>query len=88
MVSSRLPVTVKRTVNGQYDYQKSSGGLVTGMSGLGEDTDFLWYSWPGLTVLGRETGSMGKRLREEHRATPVFMDEELVRKHYNGFSSA
>jgi hypothetical protein len=33
-----LPVTVKRTLGGQYDYQKSSGGLVSGTSGLSQDT--------------------------------------------------
>jgi hypothetical protein len=87
LVSNRLPVTVERTVDGQYDYQKSCGGLVSGMRGLSQDTDFLWYGCPGLTVPPGEVRLVEKRLREEHKAVPVFMDEDLARKHYSGFSS-
>jgi trehalose 6-phosphate synthase len=56
------------------------------MSGLGQDTDFFWYGWPGVTVSPAETRLMEKRLRKEHKEVPVFMDEELACKHYNGFS--
>jgi trehalose 6-phosphate synthase len=57
------------------------------MSGLGQDTDFLWYGWPGLTVPPAERPLVEKTLRREYKAVPVFMDEELACKHYNGFSS-
>lgn len=65
----------------------SSGGLVTGLSGLAKTTKFQWYGWPGLEVPESEAGSMKQRLKEEHDAIPVFIDDELADRHYNGFAS-
>ena len=81
LVSNRLPVTVKCTLEGQYDYRKSSGGLVSEMSGLSQDTDFLCYGWPGLAVSPEQVGQMETRLKKEHKATPIFVEEELACKH-------
>jgi trehalose 6-phosphate synthase len=65
----------------------SSGGLVTGLSGLAKTTKFQWYGWPGLEVPENEKGPLIKQLQDEHGATPVFVDDELADRHYNGFSS-
>lgn len=87
LVSNRLPITIKRDDDGQYSFSMSSGGLVTGLSGLSKTTTFQWYGWPGLEVSEAEAGAMVKRLKEEHGAVPVFIDDELADMHYNGFSS-
>jgi len=87
LVSNRLPITIKRGDDGQYDFSMSSGGLVTGLSGLAKTTTFQWYGWPGLEVPDAEAGPMVKRLKDEHGAVPVFIDDELADRHYNGFSS-
>jgi trehalose 6-phosphate synthase len=87
LVSNRLPITIKRSDDGTYAFSMSSGGLVTGLSGLSKSTTFQWYGWPGLEVSEAEAGPMVKRLKDEYGAVPVFVDDELADRHYNGFSS-
>jgi len=87
LASNRLPITIKRQDDGQYTFSMSSGGLVTGLSGLSKTTSFQWYGWPGLEVPDAEAGPMIKRLKEEYSAHPVFVDNDLADRHYNGFAS-
>ncbi|KAK5662524.1 hypothetical protein OQA88_8436 [Cercophora sp. LCS_1] len=88
LISNRLPITIKRSEDGQYAFSMSSGGLVTGLSGLSKATSFLWYGWPGLEVPEAEAGPMKQRLKDEHGAIPVFVDNDLADRHYNGFSNS
>ena len=87
LVSNRLPITIKRSDEGNYSFSMSSGGLVTGLSGLSKTTTFEWYGWPGLEVPDAEAGPMIQRLKDEYKAHPVFVDDELADRHYNGFAS-
>ena len=87
IVSNRLPITVSRSEDGNYSFSMSSGGLVSGLSGLAKTTRFQWYGWPGLSVPDNEIDHLKFKLKEEHDAVPVMLDEELADKHYNGFSS-
>jgi len=87
LVSNRLPITIKRSDDGKYDFSMSSGGLVSGLSGLSKSTTFQWYGWPGLEVPEDEIPVVTKRLKDEYGAIPVFIDDELADRHYNGFSS-
>lgn len=87
IVSNRLPITIRRSDGGKYEFSMSSGGLVTGLSGLSKTTTFQWYGWPGLEVPEDEVPSVKQRLKDEFNATPVFMDDFLADRHYNGFSS-
>lgn len=87
LVSNRLPITIKRSSDGKYDFSMSSGGLVTGLSGLAKSTTFQWYGWPGLEVPQDEADDVVARLKDEFNAIPVFVDDELADRHYNGFSS-
>ena len=87
LLSNRLPITIKRSEDGTYTFSMSSGGLVTGLSGLSKTTDFQWYGWPGLEVPEAEAGPMKQRLKDEYGAHPVFVDNELADRHYNGFAS-
>lgn len=87
LVSNRLPITIKRSDDGGYDFSMSSGGLVSGLSGLSKSTTFQWYGWPGLEVPDGEVDRLSQRLRDEYNAVPVFVDDDLADRHYNGFSS-
>ena len=87
LVSNRLPITIKRSEDGKYDASMSSGGLVSGLSGLSKTTTFQWYGWPGLEVPQDEVDIVAKRLKDEYNAVPIFIDDELADRHYNGFSS-
>lgn len=87
LISNRLPITIKRSEDGGYDFSMSSGGLVSGLSGLSKSTTFQWYGWPGIEVPEDEAGPLKQRLKEEYNAIPIFIDDELADRHYNGFSS-
>ncbi|WPB07384.1 uncharacterized protein RHO25_012045 [Cercospora beticola] len=88
LVSNRLPITIKRSDEGHYDFSMSSGGLVAGLSGLSKSTKFQWYGWPGVQVPENELGHVKQRLFDEYSAVPIFMDDELSDRHYNGFSNS
>jgi trehalose 6-phosphate synthase len=86
-VSNRLPITIKRSEDGSYAFSMSSGGLVSGLSGLSKTTTFVWYGWPGLEVPEAEAGPMIQKLHDEYGSVPVFISDDLSEAHYNGFSS-
>ncbi|KAK4112541.1 glycosyltransferase family 20 protein [Canariomyces notabilis] len=88
LISNRLPITIKRSEDGQYTFSMSSGGLVTGLSGLSKTTSFQWYGWPGLEVPEAEAGPMRQQLKEKYNAIPVFVDDDLADRHYNGFANS
>jgi len=87
LISNRLPITIKRSDEGEYSFSMSSGGLVTGLSGLSKTTTFQWYGWPGMEVPENEIETLKTQLKEEYNAVPVMLDDDLADKHYNGFSS-
>ena len=83
-ISNRLPVTVGETIT------KSSGGLVAALEGLSADEYALtWIGWPGGAIedpTRRE--EIDRILQEEHGCIPVFVSEEEVAGHYEGFSNS
>ncbi|KAJ4375836.1 Trehalose-6-P synthase/phosphatase complex synthase subunit [Neocucurbitaria cava] len=88
LVSNRLPITIKRSDEGKYEMSMSSGGLVSGLSGLSKTTTFQWYGWPGLEVPEDEVSDLKDQLKKEYNAVPIMLDDELADRHYNGFSNA
>ncbi|KAF9696404.1 hypothetical protein EKO04_005362 [Ascochyta lentis] len=88
LVSNRLPITIKRADEGKYEMSMSSGGLVSGLSGLSKTTTFQWYGWPGLEVPEDEEAGLKDQLKSEYNAVPIMLDDELADRHYNGFSNA
>ena len=87
LVSNRLPVAIKRSGPNDYAFTQGSGGLVTGLSGLSQSTDFKWYGWPGLEIPEAEAGNLSDRLLDTHGAVPVYLDDKLADLYYNGFCS-
>ena len=86
-VANRLPITIKKT-NGDYNYSISSGGLVTGLSGLPKDFyDTLWYGWAGLDVPEEDVAKVEDEIMKEHGGIPLWVNNELMDLHYNGYSS-
>ncbi|KAI7460347.1 glycosyl transferase, partial [Hortaea werneckii] len=88
LISNRLPITIKRSEEGTYDFSMSSGGLVSGLSGLSKTTQFQWYGWPGVQLPENEVPHVKERLFNEFSAVPIFMDDDLADRHYNGFSNS
>lgn len=86
VVSNRIPVTIKRSPDGKYEYGMSSGGLVTALQGLKQS--FQWFGWPGLELPDDEKKVVSKDLWEKFKCIPVYLSDELADLHYNGFSNS
>jgi trehalose-6-phosphate synthase len=84
IVSNRLPITIAKKDN-SWNYEPSSGGLVTALSGL--KIDFTWVGWPGLQVGPKDQELIRKELiKSKH--VPVFLNSDISNNHYNGFSNS
>lgn len=68
VVSNRLPVTIKRTEDRQYDYQVSSGGLNSGLSALAKDMKFRWFGWPGIAIPEEGVQNISETLQQKYSA--------------------
>jgi trehalose 6-phosphate synthase/phosphatase len=88
-ISNRLPVTVKSS-EGPLEYQKSIGGLATGLKSFHEQSGSLWAGWPGLS--GEQLGpgekeSILQTLRDNYQCLPVFLTKDEIDEYYFGFSN-
>jgi trehalose 6-phosphate synthase/phosphatase len=92
IVSNRLPVSLSLD-NGEFRYEKSAGGLVSGLSdyltSAGNSSsglnDYLWMGWPGTTVKKKHRDMVRETLTGKLRASPVFLSEKLMDSVYLGF---
>ncbi len=83
VVSNRLPVTVGETI------EKSSGGMVAALEGLGENANFQWIGWAGGAVKdpGRKE-EIASELQERFNYTPIFLSRQDADNYYTGFSNS
>lgn len=87
MVSNRIPVTIKKSEQtGKYEYQMSSGGLVTALQGLKQK--FKWFGWPGLEIPVLEQSIVNEDLLSKFLCIPIYLSDEIAELHYNGFSNS
>ncbi|CAG8572289.1 645_t:CDS:2 [Funneliformis caledonium] len=86
VVSNRLPVTITKT-NNEYSFKMSSGGLVSALSGLKKMMTFTWIGWPGINIPEEDRQIVTTKL-EQHSCLPVFVDDDVADRHYNGFSNS
>ncbi len=87
VVSNRLPVTIEQTTDG-FRVEPSSGGLVTALRPLLNDSAGIWIGWTGT-----EASPDIERVLEEHSRQsnfalkPIFMTPEERSRFYCGFSN-
>lgn len=88
LVANRLPITLNKA-NGSdtYSFSISSGGLVTGLSGLQKTTKFKWYGWPGKTIPQEDIAKVEEGLAEKYDAIPIWVESGLMDLHYNKYCS-
>jgi trehalose 6-phosphate synthase/phosphatase len=92
IISNRLPVSVSKK-NREFEYEKSAGGLVSGLSdylnSLGKSEtdikDYVWMGWPGMTIAKKDEEYVRKTVQKEYKASPVFLSQKLMDKVYLGF---
>ena len=87
MVSNKTTAIIKRSPEGSYSFTQGSGGLISGVSGLYKTIPYIWYGWPGIEIPEEETAALSSRLRDEFASVPVYLDDELADRYYNGFAS-
>lgn len=80
MVSNRLPITIKKD-SGSYGYNMSSGGLVSGLSGMTKTTTFSWFGWPGLNLPKEDIEKVEKDLKDQYNAVPIWLPDDMADKH-------
>ncbi len=92
IVSNRLPVSLKKE-GGKFVFEKSAGGLVSGLSdfleGLGkseeEVDEYIWMGWPGMTIEKEDEDYVRDTVQKDYNASPVFLSQKLMDKVYLGF---
>jgi len=83
IVSNRLPVTIGKTI------EKSSGGLVYAMEGLGDNYDLKWVGWAGGVLSDpAERTKMTAELAERFNYIPIFLSKQDAEEYYTGFSNS
>jgi len=83
IVSNRLPVTIGKTI------EKSSGGLVYAMEGLGDDYDLKWIGWGGGVVDDpAERRKISDELAQRFNYIPIFLSTQDAEDYYTGFSNS
>lgn len=83
IVSNRLPITVNQTI------EKSSGGMVSALEGLGDKFNIQWIGWAGGVVEdSKRKEAIASELKERFNFLPIFLNQEDVETYYNGFSNS
>jgi len=85
IVSNRLPIKIVKRKN-KVHFQRSVGGLATGLSSFYKSCQSLWIGWPGITLkkIKKEKKDVETRLMAENNY-PVFLSQQDVEGYYNGF---
>jgi trehalose 6-phosphate synthase/phosphatase len=87
LVSNRLPITIREEA-GNLVVSPSSGGLATGLKRLHEQSEGLWFGWPGpLDGLDEEQQEHLLDGLKRQRTVPIWLSEEEIRGYYDGFSN-
>lgn len=92
IVSNRLPFTVTQR-EGRLQFQKSVGGVVSGVGGYLEllpqsalkFSESVWVGWPGITARGQSKKTICQQGLRDFKAYPVFLSEGAMEKFYHGF---
>lgn len=86
IVSNRLPISLSRQ-NGDFQLQRSVGGLATGVGSFYKSYESLWIGWPGMNVQKKqreERDRVVETLRQE-QCHPVFLTPYDIKHYYDGF---
>ena len=80
VAANRLPVTpVKNKVSGEWEFKRSSGGLVSAFLGV-RNFKITWVGWVGVDVPAEEREEVTRLLSEQQpfRCVPVYLDEQTA----------
>ncbi|MCK9160781.1 MAG: bifunctional alpha,alpha-trehalose-phosphate synthase (UDP-forming)/trehalose-phosphatase [Bacteroidaceae bacterium] len=88
IISNRLPINIFRDKKGTIQFQKSAGGLATGLNSLRTKMEKHWIGWPGMNVdNNKEKNSIIQKL-ESQNYHPVFLSTKQINYYYEGYSNS
>ncbi|MEA3489590.1 MAG: trehalose-6-phosphate synthase [Candidatus Omnitrophota bacterium] len=98
VVSNRLPFSRRRNKNGKFVWDKATGGLITALEPIVQDTNGIWLGWDGLIVEDISKGKLNlidikdirpKQETEEnsYRIGCVPLNKQEFEEYYNRFSN-
>jgi trehalose 6-phosphate synthase/phosphatase len=87
IVSNRLPV--KAEIHDEIiHFEKSAGGLATGLNSLPTSYEKHWIGWPGIYTDNSETEKELDLSLGSYNFHPVFLGEDDMENYYEGYSNS
>lgn len=87
IISNRLPIKVSKSEN-EFIYERSEGGLATGLGSLNDFTERHWIGWPGIYSDDDLEIEEISRVLQRDNYHPVFLSEEQIENYYEGYSNS
>ena len=88
IISNRLPLKVTRSEDNGFVYERSEGGLATGLGSLQDFTDRHWIGWPGIFSEVEEDKTEINSVMLKDKFHSVFLSEEQIQNYYEGYSNS
>jgi len=86
IVSNRLPVKISEHKN-KLNVSPSEGGLATGMGSIYREGEIIWMGWPGQEFQDPEMQQAVSNELKPLNLVPVFLNDEEIKRFYEGFSN-
>lgn len=87
IVSNRLPVKAE-VLDGIISFEKSAGGLATGLDSLNVEYERHWIGWPGIHSSDGDIIRKITKELEDVNFHPVFLTERDIELYYEGYSNS
>lgn len=87
IISNRLPLKVVKTEN-EFQYERSEGGLATGLGSLKDFDEKNWIGWPGIFVDEDQDKDRIRAGLLQKNFFPVFLSEMQISDYYEGYSNS
>lgn len=88
IVSNRLPVKAKEISEGYFEFERSEGGLATGLNSLQTSYEQHWIGWPGVCLKRKTDERKIKEELEKFNYHPVFLSATQYNNYYEGYSNS
>lgn len=87
IISNRLPIKVSKSEN-EYIYERSEGGLATGLGSLNDFPERHWIGWPGMYSEDENEMKNIRQAMSKEKFHPVFLSEDQIENYYEGYSNS
>jgi trehalose 6-phosphate synthase/phosphatase len=85
IAANRLPISAQRKQDGKWALNQSAGGLVSALSGVGNNYEMLWVGWPGVFVEEGPDRDALTQLLLRRGCLPIYLSRSEVDLYYNGY---